>query len=1335
MPADHTLDVARARLGRTLRGKYRLDRILGVGGMAAVYVATHRNAKQFAVKVLHPEISLHEAIRTRFLREGYVANSVKHPGAVAVLDDDVAEDGSAFLVMELLEGSPLDDVWLRHDRRLPVSLALSIGDALLDVLSAAHDHGIVHRDLKPANLFLTQDGALKVLDFGIARLHDDTGGGGTVSGAGLLGTPAFMSPEQALAKAREIDAQTDLWAAGATLFTLISGALVHEGENAPQLLVAAATKHARSLAVVAPDLPKPIADVIDRALAFDKRDRWPTAASMREALQQASVEALSTPIAILPKSALPSGADATVAAISGVGSGRSGGSSGRGSSGTAFGPTVEAPSDPSGRPATPRFSTQAAVAKSTEQARGARSWRAWRRWGMGAGAGCAVALAAAVAYHAQHAPRVTYCAEMFDAVDGPRCVREVSKESAARRAIELTFALTSIGGQMTSARTQNYAGRPPPSEFFSAQTRGLSYLRADDGSLRELDVLDVRGSIVAREKPSEGGHVVDIVGADGAPAGLDDGIGDLRVTRVRYQFDGRGFVSEERFFGPNDEPRTDGPGAYGYAYLTGPTGAPTRRTALGFDGKPGVDRFGSAVTTYTYDERTSTETSRRFGLDGRPMSVEGFHASRQVRDAEGQLVEWRFFGTRDEPVFAVGERREVHGSRRRWIADKRQLEFTNLDEKGQPHPRKGDTWSTSRDTYDERGRRVFHEHLDVNDNRVRDRHEGATALRFTWDDADRVTALELLDGSGALTQGSDHYARQTYGLDARGRTTEQRSFDESGHPVAPVDGTPIMRMTYDDRDLPTSTSYFDASDHPTPNPHGVAEERFKYDRFRNRIEVAYEAADGQPVASDEGFATERWTYDAGGDLVGESFFDATGAPVIVHRDFAARRLTNDERGLVIAEEYLDVHGERILKSDGYGLVRYERDRNGDPLVEAYFGEHDERIRSAECGCARKRFAYDVHRRLVETALFDADGKAVTNHEGWSLERKTYDERGFVVRVDHFDGAESPVLTADGSASTTMAYDVRGNLVEQTWLGKDGQPTACAAGYAKTTFAYDDRDQQVEEAHFDPAGSPVAGTEGWSVERYRFDDAGNRLEQAYFDGAHHLVVPKGVTYASVRNKYDARQRLVEAAYFDASEVPTKGPDGASVVRYERDAFGHATEVRYLDAAGSPAASSEGKILVRITYDDAGRKIDERSLDASGEPRVASDGCAERRTKYDPQGRVIDEDCLGPTGAPALSNEGWATRRTQHDLRGNAVDVATYGVDGALHADKDGVAHRKSTFDERGNERETALFDARDRPTRDKMGEFGTACSYDEAGRKIGQTGLDANGRAMAKATKR
>lgn len=275
---------ARDHVGKVVRGKYTLDAVLGVGGMAVVFRATHRNRHEFALKMLLPELSRDRDVLARFLREGYAANSVKHPGAVRVLDDDVAEDGAAYVVMELLDGVSVEELCERAGGTLPIPIAVALGVQLLDVLAAAHEAGVVHRDVKPGNLFVTRDGQVKVLDFGIARVRALVASGGpTATQSGVtMGTPAFMSPEQAMGKS-DLDGQADVWAAGATLFTLISGALVHDAETPAQLVVHAATRSARSLAM-AEHVPIQLTSTVDRALAFDKDARWASAAEMRDAL-------------------------------------------------------------------------------------------------------------------------------------------------------------------------------------------------------------------------------------------------------------------------------------------------------------------------------------------------------------------------------------------------------------------------------------------------------------------------------------------------------------------------------------------------------------------------------------------------------------------------------------------------------------------------------------------------------------------------------------------------------------------------------------------------------------------------------------------------------------------------------------------------------------------------------------------------------------------------------------------------------------------------------------------------------------------------------------------
>ena len=174
---------------------------------------------------------------------------------------------------------------------MPANIASAIGCQLLDVIAAAHDKGIVHRDLKPANLFLGRGGQVKVLDFGIARVRDLASKGAHATQTGMsFGTPAFMSPEQARGKTKEIDERSDVWAIGATLFALVTGSCVHDGESSNEMMVKAATEPARRVASLAPETPPLVAAVIDRALAFAPQLRWPSAASMREALADAHAQ-------------------------------------------------------------------------------------------------------------------------------------------------------------------------------------------------------------------------------------------------------------------------------------------------------------------------------------------------------------------------------------------------------------------------------------------------------------------------------------------------------------------------------------------------------------------------------------------------------------------------------------------------------------------------------------------------------------------------------------------------------------------------------------------------------------------------------------------------------------------------------------------------------------------------------------------------------------------------------------------------------------------------------------------------------------------------------------
>ncbi len=204
------------RIGSVVAAKYRLEKLIGRGGMGSVYLATHVGVgRTFAVKLLQLESAEGEGGRERFLREARVAAAVGHPGIVDVFDVGETEDGIPYMVMELLEGESLADR-LRKGR-LPVASALEIASEVLAALGAAHEKGIVHRDIKPQNIFLKKlangISQARVLDFGIAKVMNSEASALTQTGA-AVGTALYMAPEQATAQ-KDLDARADVWAVGA----------------------------------------------------------------------------------------------------------------------------------------------------------------------------------------------------------------------------------------------------------------------------------------------------------------------------------------------------------------------------------------------------------------------------------------------------------------------------------------------------------------------------------------------------------------------------------------------------------------------------------------------------------------------------------------------------------------------------------------------------------------------------------------------------------------------------------------------------------------------------------------------------------------------------------------------------------------------------------------------------------------------------------------------------------------------------------------------------------------------------------------------------------------
>lgn len=276
--------------GEWIHGKYRVERVLGAGGMGVVYATHRRNESRAAVKVLHPKFARDKAIRARFVEEGYLANRVGHPGVVTIVEDDIDEEGNFYIVMEQLDGVDLAQFVGPPRHPVTTAQALNIADQLLDALGHAHQKGIVHCDIKPANIMILRDGRVMLLDFGVAKALC---GDGSLALAGdeedegaVLGTDRYMSPEQGSASFDAIDARSDLWAVGALLLALLAE---DEPAGVP-LWDQSYEDRAWSFSRLGPLVPPHVVQIISLSLQPQKSNRWVSAAAMQQAVRAAHLD-------------------------------------------------------------------------------------------------------------------------------------------------------------------------------------------------------------------------------------------------------------------------------------------------------------------------------------------------------------------------------------------------------------------------------------------------------------------------------------------------------------------------------------------------------------------------------------------------------------------------------------------------------------------------------------------------------------------------------------------------------------------------------------------------------------------------------------------------------------------------------------------------------------------------------------------------------------------------------------------------------------------------------------------------------------------------------------
>ncbi|MEJ7730083.1 MAG: serine/threonine-protein kinase [Polyangiaceae bacterium] len=276
--------------GDLIQSRYRLVQALGSGASGAVWQAKNELIdRDVALKVMHPDVAQDMVSLQRFFNEAKASGRVRSPSIVEILDLGQAEDGSPFLVFELLQGEGLD-AWLRRDGLIEPEVLVEMLVGVAKALDLAHSQGIVHRDLKPANIYVHESGTgervAKILDFGISKVID-TAHNFTLTRVGtVIGSPAYMSPEQA-SGSEDLDGRADVWSLGVVMYEALSGSLPHQAPNYNALMVRILTQDCDPLMTRKTDIPANVCAIVDGCLKRERDARTASAGLVAQQLEAA----------------------------------------------------------------------------------------------------------------------------------------------------------------------------------------------------------------------------------------------------------------------------------------------------------------------------------------------------------------------------------------------------------------------------------------------------------------------------------------------------------------------------------------------------------------------------------------------------------------------------------------------------------------------------------------------------------------------------------------------------------------------------------------------------------------------------------------------------------------------------------------------------------------------------------------------------------------------------------------------------------------------------------------------------------------------------------------
>lgn len=1128
---------------------YRIVRHLGSGGMGSVYLAVNTNIdQQVAIKVLRPEVARNAALRARFKQEAEMLCSLDHPGIVKFLNYVETAEG-VFLIMEYVKGMTLEDFISKKNGLIVESKAYPLICEILDAFSYAHSKGIVHRDIKPANITIQDDGHIKIMDFGIAQIVSEAN---VTDGKAIMGTPAYMSPEQIYGK--DIDARSDIYSIGVLIHNMLTGRAPYDSTllTAQEIKRRVVKDDMPRMAETYPYISDKIQAVVDKATQKVPEARYQSCLEMKSAVKKAiAPDPISKPL-------LYGGiAAALVLLLVGF------------FTWDYYRTKVEYYKD-----YVEVFGVPQGIGSlsSNEMSHREASYR--------------------FEYSRHKLRRVSYVNSLGNLVD-----HHDSEDKD--RIVDMTLTYTEGTGKVDTEKFMNRSGKVLYVKDYDSNFKTCTFKLDDElGTEMVLNAQEeIFQSVFDNTLQGKKGKISKYIleySEDGYLTKVEyAGFGNVRVPNAHgifgksFVLDKEGRVIEEHYLGKDGKPKAAQFGLGIKKFIYDDEDNISQIVYLTVDGKPSSDGNNCPVINLTYDKWGNRICEKYCDMKGNSIiRKDGPFAGLVYNYNErGFCVKRRFLGIDGGLTYVQG----VNGY------------INSYDENG---------YLKSRSYVDAKGNAAYFSEETDDENQ----QTSYSKLEFVNDVHGNPLDVRILNATGELSENVD-FAHKSCTYDSVGNLLTEYYLDSKGKIYAPAKfGYAGVDVTYNLQGRISRVTYMDAEKKrcTLPNTHFCYTVR-EYDARGNKIKFSYYDDKDKLAMTNEGVAVTCYEYDENGNEIARSFYNEKGKPCVLNRFCARWEFAYDDQGNCISERYKNTDGKLMLVNGVAGYNRsfdargnkqnvYPIGLNGSLAV----GKFDERMKYddrdnvielsyfnakgtptvCESGFHKLLMKYNSNNQCVQDEFYGTNGLLCNvKNKNFAVIKTEFDERGNEISKEYFTSTGTRGYDHSRVHKYYNQYNkVVNKIKHQIAFGCDGKPVAADGIAPEGRVEYDKRGNMIKLICYDGYGKKTTGLHGWSEQRFTYDEVGMRTSLAFYSLSGCPVMDKYLKYHKQVYTYNAMRLLSSVTFLGVNGKPILVEGGYSSIKYRYNSQTQHIETGYYGTDGTCTNNASGFSRQVYTFRD-------------------------------------------------------------------------------------------------------------------------------------------------------